>query len=149
MKQFLLKPILIAAAALAGPAFAAPAQLHVHGKLGRNVHVSAIFGGDRHHAPRYRAQGHRPRLVVGHRSVRGDHGRRRGHGRHQHGYWKTVHDRVWIPGGYREEYCPPRYGWVYDGCGRRVWGIVDAGGVRRVPLPGHYETRTRRIWVSY
>lgn len=66
---------------------------------------------------------------------------------HRHGYWTTVCEQVWLPGCYREEYVPPRYGWVYDACGRARWAMVEPGCTRRVWVPGRYETRTRRVWV--
>lgn len=45
------------------------------------------------------------------------------------GYWDTVSVSVWVPGD-----------WVYRrDCGRRV----------RIYIPGHYEDRHQRVWVSH
>ncbi|MBL9216580.1 MAG: hypothetical protein JNG83_13970 [Opitutaceae bacterium] len=46
------------------------------------------------------------------------------------GYWKEVSVRVWVPGYHVEE--RGRHGRIY----RRY-------------IPGHYECRTDRVWVSY
>jgi hypothetical protein len=128
-----MKPnLILSVAALLGLAVSAPAQFQIEGLLGRHVRVSAQIG-----------HGH-------------DHGYEHcGYGRHnkpdkhrQHGYWRTVCEQVWVPGCYRTEYVPACYGWVYDGCGRRYWGIVAPACHRQVWVPGRYETRTRRIWVS-
>ena len=50
--------------------------------------------------------------------------------RRDRGYWKEVSVRVWIPGCHVEE--RGRHGRIY----RRY-------------IPGHYECRTDRVWVSY
>ena len=66
------------------------------------------------------------------------------HGHRSSGYWRTVYDEVTIPGYWREERLPPRYGWVVDGCGHRSWVMIDAGGCRRVWVPaqtGEVEVR--------
>jgi hypothetical protein len=45
------------------------------------------------------------------------------------GYWLRVEERVWVPGYWAVSY----------DCGRRV----------RYFVPGHYECRVNRVWVSY
>lgn len=65
------------------------------------------------------------------------------------GHWETVCETVLVEAGHwHEDYVPPVYGWVYDHCGCRVWGIVEAGYCRRVWCPPRYETRTRQVWVA-
>ncbi len=132
-----------AAFALALAAAQAPAQVAIEARLGKHVRVGAVIPvgghshsyGDRHshrHSDRHSYQRH-------------------GHGGHHpaprvSGHWKVVYEDVTIPGYWREDHVPPRYGWIYDHCGRR-WGIVDAGGCRRVWVPARCETRSRRVWV--
>ena len=60
--------------------------------------------------------------------------------------YRTVSYQVWVPGSYRREHVPARYGWVHGECGSYRWGIVEAARTRCVYVPGHYETRTRRVW---
>ncbi|MFY9343236.1 MAG: hypothetical protein WAT39_12140 [Planctomycetota bacterium] len=115
-------PLFCVAALLA--AVAAPAQVRIEGRLGNMFRGSVAVGG-RHHnhcppATRHRVQG------------RGE----------------TVQEQVLIPGYWHDEHVPPTYGWIVDHCGRRHWGIVDAGGCRRVWVPARYETRCRQVWVS-
>ena len=64
------------------------------------------------------------------------------------GYWRTVYDEVHVPGYWREEHVPARYGWTVDSCGHRCWGIVEAGGCRQVWVPPRCESRPRRVWVG-
>src|SRR5262245_56168076 len=65
------------------------------------------------------------------------------------GYWKEITERVWVDGACRTICHPPVWGWTCDPCGRRVWGIVRAGWTETIHEPGHYELRTRRVWVPY
>lgn len=56
--------------------------------------------------------------------------RHHGHGRHdhRHGYWDTVRVKVWVPG-----YWSTRY---------------ERGCQVRYHVPGRYEWRLERVWVS-
>lgn len=65
------------------------------------------------------------------------------------GHWETVTETVMVEAGHwHEEHVPPVYGWVFDHCGRRYWGVIEAGYCRRVWCPPRYETRCRQVWVS-
>ncbi|MCA8974597.1 MAG: hypothetical protein KDC98_07730 [Planctomycetes bacterium] len=65
------------------------------------------------------------------------------------GHWKLVTEAVLVEAGHWHiEHIEPTYGWTYDPCGHRHWGIVDPGGCRRVWCPPRYENITRRVWVS-
>jgi hypothetical protein len=106
--------------ALIGLAAAAPAQSRLDVSLGRHVQIRV------ENANHFRVD-----RVGDHRRVRhdrhyhGDHGRH-GHRHHgHHGRWHTETYRVWVDGYWQE--C--------GGFGHRFW------------VPGHYETRTRTIWV--
>lgn len=138
--MFRLPMILVAT--LFGFAVSAPAQIEVHGQLGRHVSVTARIG-DRHPVPVFRRE---PRARDrDHRDNR-DH---RGHVDHSpHGYFRDVCEQVWVEGFWREDYVPAAYGWITDACGHRRWGVVQPAHTCRVFVPGHYETRTRRVWVS-
>ncbi|MBL8732624.1 MAG: hypothetical protein JNN13_09680 [Planctomycetes bacterium] len=76
-----------------------------------------------------------------------EHGHDRGHDRAPRGRWETVTERVLVPGYWREEHVPPVYGWRFDHCGHRYWGIVQEGGCRRIWVPPHWETRCRQVFV--
>jgi hypothetical protein len=120
--------------ALLGAAVSAPAQFSIEASIGRNVRGSVAVGqhdGHRHVVARepVRRTQHSAPVVI-------------------HGHWKTVCEEVFVPGCWREEHVPPTYGWVYGSCGHAHWGIVDAGGCRKIWVPGHYETRTRSVWVA-
>lgn len=127
---------LFCVAALLGAAVSAPAQVSIAGSIGRQIAGS---------------------VVVSHRA-HDDHraNDRHGNDRHVHGrytpvrargHWQIVHEQVLVaPGYWSEEHVPPTYGWVTDWCGHRHWGVVDAGGCRRVWVPARYETRARRVW---
>jgi hypothetical protein len=117
MKHF---PISVLAVALA--AAAAPAQLRIEGNLGRHIRGVVNIGAGHEH--------------------RHDH-----RGPVSRGHWETVHEQVLVPGYWREEHVPPTYGWISDRCGHRHWGVVDAGGCRRVWVPDRWETRCRQVWV--
>ncbi|MCR9247793.1 MAG: hypothetical protein NXI31_22425 [bacterium] len=68
---------------------------------------------------------------------------------HRHGYWRTVCERVLVePGRWHRQYVPAVYGWLYDDCGHRYWGIVTPACYERVWCPPRYENRNRRIWVG-
>ena len=63
--------------------------------------------------------------------------------------WREITERVWIAGTCREICHPPVWGWSFDHCGRRVWTIIRAGWTERIEEPGHWECRTRQVWVAY
>ena len=65
------------------------------------------------------------------------------------GYWREVTERVWVEGPCRQVYHAPVYGWRRDHCGHRHWTIVRAGWTETIRSPGHYEYRTRRVWVTH
>lgn len=148
--MFRLPMILVAT--LFGFAVSAPAQIEVHGHLGRHVSVTARIG-DRHPAPVVRRE---PRARdrndrdYNDRDHRGHNDRdHRGHiDRSPHGYFRDVCEQVWVEGFWREDYVPAVYGWITDHCGRRSWGVVRPAHTCRVFVPGHFESRTRRVWVS-
>jgi hypothetical protein len=130
MKRFLLLTV----AAVLSVAVSAPAQITIEGRLGRHIRGTVVLAGhDDHH-------GHRHNRDVDHRRHREVERRERGH-------WKTVHEKVRVPGYWRDEHVPATYGWVIDSCGHRNWGIVDHGGCRRVWVPACWETRSRQVWV--
>ena len=141
-------PLLSVAAVLLA-AVSVPAQIHVEGRLGRHVRGAVTLGGDArgHHDHRHRHHDHdHRRPVARHRGGRHDHVE---HSRRvlPSGHWHTVEEKVLVPGHWHEQHVPPTYGWIHDGHGHRCWGIVDAGGCRRVWVPARWEIRTRRVWV--
>ena len=75
---------------------------------------------------------------VGHR------GHHRGHGR-----YVTRCEQVLVPGFWDLQYRAAVYGWVYDSCGHRSWGVVQAAYHERVWIPARYETQSRQVWVRY
>jgi hypothetical protein len=118
-------PFSIVAAVLAA-AVSAPAQFTIEARLGRHLSGAVVFG-DFCAPARDRCE-----------PVR----------RHEpSGHWATVQERYLVPGFWREEHVPPTYGWIRD-CGHRYWGVVDAGGCRRVWVPERWETRCRQVWVT-
>jgi hypothetical protein len=119
--------------ALLGLAALAPAQFRIEGSLGRHIQVGLQLGAQCAPpvcAPRDRD---RDRDCDDRRSRRGR--------------WETVCEQVWVDGYWHEEHVPARYGWVCDPCGHRHWGIIEPAHCHRVWVPGHYETRQRRVWV--
>jgi hypothetical protein len=136
MKRF---PLFLLAALL-GAAVSAPAQVVIEGRLGRHLRGAVVIGNQHD-------RGHR------------DHDRIRVDRSHQHcepirripaprGRWETVEEQFLVPGYWDEQHVPPTYGWIYDHCGHRHWGIVDQGGCRRVWVPARWETRCRQVWVT-
>jgi hypothetical protein len=111
--------------ALLGLAAFAPAQFRIEGSLGRHIQVGLQLGA--RCAPRDRSD------------CDDRHSRR--------GRWEMVCEQVWVEGYWHEEHVPARYGWICDPCGHRHWGIVEPEHCHRVYVPGHYETRQRRVWV--
>ncbi|MFN3243935.1 MAG: hypothetical protein ACE37K_20685 [Planctomycetota bacterium] len=79
---------------------------------------------------------------------------RRSYGRHDvhrrsFGRWETRCERVLVPGYWDRQHVPAVFGWIYDSCGRRHWGIVTPACYQRVWVPARYETRSRRVWVRH
>ena len=62
------------------------------------------------------------------------------------GHYDTVEERVWIPAHYETVHHPAEYRYRYDECGVRVRVLVRRAGYHRVRVPGHYETRIRKVW---
>ena len=63
------------------------------------------------------------------------------------GYWKTISEQVWVQGRSHQEYVPAVYETFYDSHGNAHRVLVCEASYRTVQEPGHYETRSRRIWV--
>jgi len=73
----------------------------------------------------------------------------RGYGPSRHwvpGCHETVHERVWVPGGYRRRWIEPAYETRFDACGNAVRVLVRAGHFTVVYEAGRYEVRPRRVW---
>lgn len=69
---------------------------------------------------------------------------------HSHGYYRTVSEPVLVHAGHwHRDYVPAVYGWVFDSCGLRVWGIVEPAHYHRVWVDAQYEYRQRQVWVGY
>lgn len=65
------------------------------------------------------------------------------------GRWETVYEEVLVPGYWDVQHHPAVYGWVYNACGNRVWGVVEPARDCRVWVPARYETRSRQVWVRH
>ena len=129
MKRF---PILCVAAALAAMA---PAQkLSIEGRIGRAISGSVMVGSDHGHRHSHRHRGHVHVEPVLRAPAR-------------HGHWKTVYEEVLVPGYWSDQHVPATYGWIYESCGHRRWGIVAPASCTRVWIPARYETRSRQVWV--
>jgi hypothetical protein len=129
-------------AALLGAAVSSPAQVSIEAGFGGHWRSGVVIRAEHQH-------GHRTKHRGPHRCVEHD----RGclpvpHVGRSHGHWQTICEQVWIPGYWREEHVPPRYEWVTDACGHSRQVLVDGGGCRRVWVPGRYESRSRRVWVT-
>lgn len=74
--------------------------------------------------------------------------------------YPTSHQRVWVPGCYenREQrvwvpatrqrvWIEPVYETRYDPCGRPIRVLVRPGCTQWQTVPGHYQTKTVRVWV--
>lgn len=76
-----------------------------------------------------------------------------GHNNHSynrgHGHWITRCEQVLVAGYWDVDYHAAVYGWVYDSCGYRVWGVSEPAYNHRVWVPARYETRTRQVWVRH
>ena len=74
---------------------------------------------------------------------------RRYYRNHSYGHWVTRPERVLVPGYWSVERHAAVYGWVYDPCGHRVWGVLEPAHNHRVWVPARYETRSRQVWVCH
>jgi hypothetical protein len=115
---------------LLGVAAAAPAQFRIEGFFGHHVAVAASFGGF-----------YRPRPFVPVSCAPPVCEAPRGH-------WESVAEQVLVPGYWREECVPARFGWVRDHCGRSVWGVIEPEHTARVWVPPCYRTERHRVWVA-
>ena len=64
------------------------------------------------------------------------------------GHYEVIEERVWVEGCWERVWVPDRYDTWVDSCGRTHRRLVCAGHYETVRGPGHYETRTRRVWVQ-
>ena len=71
------------------------------------------------------------------------------HRGHNHGHYVTRCEQVLVPGYWALQYHAAAYGWVYDSCGHRSWGVLEAAHHDRVWFPARYETQSRQVWVRY
>ncbi len=117
----MMRPLLLVAGLL-GLALPTSAQLQISARFGKHVTVGADFGGIRCLPP----------VPVRH---------------HHAGDWRTVSERVWVPGQCRTIHHPAVWGWGRDHCGRRVWTVVCPARTEIVQEPGHWEWQTKRVWV--
>lgn len=121
-----LLPVALALVGLANPA---PSQIHVHARLGKHLRIGVDLG---EHGGRSRWR-------------RFDHGRR--HHRHGARCWRTVVERVRLPGRYEAVFVPARYEWRRDACGRLVRVLVEPAHHERRWVPGHWTHRQRRVLI--
>ena len=127
-------------AILFGAAVPAAAQLDVNVSFGQRPRVSARF--DRGGLPIVRRVPRCPPPVCEPRPCEP-----RPCDPQPRGHWETICEQVWVPGCFREEHHPAVWGWVTDPCGHRRWTIVQPEHCHRVWVPGHLESRERRVWV--
>lgn len=66
-----------------------------------------------------------------------------------HGRWVTRCEQVLVPGYWNIEHHAALYGWVYDSCGNRVWGVIKPCHDHRVWVPARYESRNRQVWERH
>ena len=148
-------PLLIVAALLA--AVSAPAQFRDRGRSARPVRGEVVAANPVHRAARGQAivrsarRDHQARPVVSGRvdARRGAVPVQRSHGHRSHGHWETRCERVLVPGYWEVQQVPPVYGWVFDSCGHRFWGIVTPACSHRVWIPPRWEMQQRRVWVCH
>jgi len=70
------------------------------------------------------------------------------HARWIPGHYRTVRERVWVPGCVQRVWIEPRYGWRRDSCGRPFRGCISRGHYEMVEQPGRYEFRDSKVWVD-
>lgn len=139
---------LLSVAALLVAAVSAPAQLSIDAKLGRNIRGGVVLSGHNHGNHNNHVDRRHNGVVSDNRDYRAPRDSyRRCPPPAPRGHWETVHEQVLVPGYWHDEHVPATYGWIYDSCGHRHWGLIDAGGCRRVWVPARYETRCRQVWV--
>lgn len=66
---------------------------------------------------------------------------------YRRGRYETRCEQVWIPARQERVWIEPRYEWRHDPCGRRYRVLIRAGHHSLRHVPGHYESRTVRVWV--
>lgn len=134
---------LLFVAALLGAAVSVPAQFQERGRHASNHRDRAraavpVRTVQRRAAPVSRVARHAGR-VTGRRVVGGGH--------ESHGHWVTRCERVLVPGYWDTRHLPAVYGWVYDACGHRHWGVIRPARCERFWVPARYEMQERRVWV--
>ena len=63
------------------------------------------------------------------------------------GYYKTVRERVWVPGYDNRVHVPAVYDYRYDSCGNRIRVLVREAYYRNDRIPGCWQWQDRRVWV--
>lgn len=146
MKRF---PLLFVTA-LIGLVVSAPAQRSHEGRAGRQNRGTVVHQQSRVDHSRSARQS---RHVGSVRDARPTRSARRSHRapvrQRTHGHWVTRCEQVLVPGYWTTEHVPAVFGWVFDSCGHRHWGIVTPACSRRVWVPARYETQSRRVWVRH
>ncbi|MEZ6196427.1 MAG: hypothetical protein R3F20_11980 [Planctomycetota bacterium] len=64
------------------------------------------------------------------------------------GYWRDERVRVWVDGFHDRIWIEPCYEYRYQPCGTRYRVCVREGRWDRRWVAGHWEYRTRRVWVD-
>ena len=136
----MFKTIVLTAVAFLGLTAAPGAQVRISADIGKSLRVGARVGDV---AVSYRRDDPRDRFHQ--RSF----GRRTHDAGRNAGYWRTIRERVCVPGHFETIQVPAEYGWRIDDCGRRYRCIVRPAFVRRVWCPERWEWRTRRVWCAY
>ena len=62
------------------------------------------------------------------------------------GQFEIVHQQVWVPGCTQRVWVEPVYGRRVGVCGNHFRVLLRAGYWKNVYQPGHYETRSERVW---
>lgn len=72
-----------------------------------------------------------------------------GHRSHRNqGHWETIREKVWVPGYEERVWVQAIYETRVDSCGRPYTVCVRPAHWENVCVPGRYEWRERRVWVS-
>lgn len=64
------------------------------------------------------------------------------------GRWETIREKVWVEGYTERVWVQAVYETRYDSCGRAYTVCVQPARWESVCVPGRYEWRERRVWVS-
>lgn len=136
----MIKTTILTAVAFLGLTAAPAAQVRVSASVGEHVRVGARIGDVAISYERNYPDGRSGRRTFSRRG--------RGAG-HSTGYWRTIRERVCVPGYFETVFVPAEYGWRYDDCGRRYRCIVRPACERQVWHPERWEWRTRRVWCAY